>query len=1050
MKKPTPLLVLIKSVLKKSISLNTFLLFFAISVISTTAISQQLPEKKIVKGKIINEKGDALPNVTVTESGTKNSTMSDASGMYSIKIGKTARLSFSSEGFENYDVATSNLLTVNVVLKTSTKALEDVVVIGYGTVKKSDLTGSVSKVKFENAAQQTSSSFEQLLQGKASGVNITQSSGDPGSGILFNIRGGNSLNENQPLIVVDGYPIESDNSSTFAKAGAEYWTTEQKPGNVLANLNPNDIESIEVLKDASSTAIYGSRGANGVIMITTKRGKDAKDKVTYNFRFDISSLPKKIPVLNSWDYATYVNESCKNSGLAILYDSTTMANLKSSNWQDLIYQTSYSQDHQVTLTGGDFKTKYALIANYTVINGIVKYTNYTKQGISFNLDRQYSNKFKLGLSTKINFSTNNAGYQSTNHDFRGGSVVGGALRWTPTSTLLDDNGEVIISTSDQGNPLVNLERSKNVTNNTMVLSNFYAEYSILSNLRLRASGGFNVNNNEYKSYWGRGTQTGNSNNGQAYQATNKAFNYLAEYTLNYNTTIAKLHRVTALAGYTTQNWNSTSGGIVVRGFPNDNLGYNALQYGSIISTPVSNYKEWALASYLGRLNYTFDNKYLLTLTGRADGSSRLSANNKWDFFPSAALAWNLHNESFMKQVHFINQAKLKGSYGISGNQNIGIGATQALFGISRSANTFGSVLTGVALSSFDNPNLHWERTKQLNLGLDITFLRSRYTLSVDYYKKRTSDLLVNLAIPSDNGFLSYNTNLGEIENSGLEFEIDAKMTTKKVKWNVNANISFNTNKVINLGENSMILGPNLLPTGLDQIGSVAKPGYAIGSFYGYKIAGVYQNAAEVAAGPRDPLNPVAGDLKYVDVDGDGAITTNDRTMIGNPNPKYIFGITNSFSYKSFEFSFFIMGKMGQSVLNLNRFYSDGLVSNTSGNLRQEAFDNRWTGEGTSNHYPRARRSGSLFDKRVSDFLVEDGSFVRLKNINFSYNVNVKKIKFVSSMKVFVNVSNLITLTNYKGYDPEVSGLSLNAINQNVDLGTIPQFRTYSMGFNVGF
>ena len=1007
-------------------------------------------ENIVVKGKITNEKGEALVGATIAEDKSSNKVVSDKNGQYTIELTKAGSISISFEGYETGQYVVTKSSTLNVVLEPNIKALDDVVVVGYGTVKKSDLTGSVSKIKMENAAQQASSSFEQLLQGKTSGVNITQSSGDPGSGILFNIRGTNSLNENQPLIVIDGYPVESDNGSTYAKTGAEYWTSEQKPGNALANLNPNDIESVEILKDASSTAIYGSRGANGVVMITTKRGKEGKDKVTYNYRMDISNIPRKIDVLDSWDFTTYANEASKNSGQPMAFDSTSLANLKSSNWQDLIYETSYSKDHQVTLSGGDFKTKYAIAANYTDVNGVVRYTNFTKQGISVNLDRQFSNKVKVGISSKINFSQHNAGYQSTNHAFIGGSVIGGALRWSPTSTLLDEDGDLIISAGNQSNPLVTLERSSNLTKSTMALTNAFAEYTIVKNLKFRANGGFNMNSAEYKSYWGRGTQIGDGNNGQAYQSQNNNINYLAEYTLNYSGIISKKHKISALSGYTTQNWRAGSNGIVVRGFPNDNLRANALQFGSTIGTPTSTYKEWALASYIGRVNYGYDNRYLLTLTGRADGSSRLAPNNKWDFFPSVAMGWNLHKERFFKKNSVLTEAKLKASYGISGNQNISIGATQALFGISRAANTFGSVLSGVSLSSFDNPNLHWEKTYQYNAGLELSFFKNRFLFSVDYYQKRTKDLLINMAIPSDNGFLSYNTNLGEIENAGLEIESEVKLFTKTFKWSVNGNISFNSNKVVDLGQNKMILGRNLIPTGLDQIGTVAMPGYNVGAFYGYKVLGIYQNAAEIAAGPVDPINPQPGDFKYADINKDGRITTDDRSIIGNPTPKYIFGLSNTFSYKKFDLSIFVMGKIKYAVLNLNRFYSDGLVYSASGNLRKEAFDNRWRGEGTSNYYPRAKRTGSLFDKRISDFLVEDGSFIRLKNINFSYNLDVKKLKYISNLKVFANVSNLFTITKYKGYDPEVSGLGLTSLNQNIDLGTIPLYRSYSFGVNVGF
>ena len=356
----------------------------------------------------------------------------------------------------------------------------------------------------------------------------------------------------------------------------------------------------------------------------------------------------------------------------------------------------------------------------------------------------------------------------------------------------------------------------------------------------------------------------------------------------------------------------------------------------------------------------------------------------------------------------------------------------------------------MTINSFANPNLHWEKTGQLDIGFDLAFLQDKYQLTIDYYKKTTTDLLLSLPIPSDNGFSTYPTNLGKVENSGLEIEGNVRFAlSKKLTWRIAANVAFNQNKVINLGENGQVNGNTLLPTALDQYGTIAIPGYAIGSFYGYKTIGIYQNQAEIAKSPVDAVKPAPGDIKYADLNGDGKIDADDRTILGNPNPKYTFGITNTFSFKAFEFSFFILGKIGQSILNLNRYYSDGLVYSTSGNLRQEVWDNRWRGEGTSNYYPRAKTTGSLFDKRVSDRLIEDGSFIRLKNISLSYNFNVKRIKYLNSLKVFANATNLFIITKYKGFDPEVSGFGINAINQGVDFGTIPQYKTYSFGVNVG-
>jgi len=1012
---------------------------------------------KFVTGIISDEKGVPLVGVTILEKGRPNGTSTNEKGEFSLKLtNEKAILVISSTGYEGIELKVLNTTSFNVKLLSASKSLDEVVVIGYGTVRKSDLTGSVSKVKLENAAQQTSSSYEQLLQGKASGVNITQNSGDPGSGITFNIRGTTSLGSNQPLIVIDGVPVESDNATVFAKPGADYFTSQAQPGNALANINPNDIESIEVLKDASSTAIYGSRGANGVVMITTKRGKAGRDKVSYNYRYDASQIPKEIPMLNSTQFLQYEREAYSNShpGMTLNITGDTTHNI---NWQDYTFHKSNSQDHQVSILGGDEKTKYSLGANYTNVNGVVRYTYYNKEGISFNLDRQASKNFRVGITSKLNFSDNQAGLQSTNHASQGGSVVGTALRLTPLGNPLTADGE--INTSLQYNPASLVKNSSSRTKNTLLLANVFGEYSIIQNeLKLRVSGSINQNNSQNAVYWGRGTTTGDADNGAAFLSNSQNLNYTTEATFAYNKKLKSNDRLNAVLGYTTQTWQTTSFGQNEKGFPNDNLGAYGFAYGTtIISLPKSTNTSKYLESYLGRINYSINSKYLLTLTGRADGSSLLAPGNKWAFFPSAAFAWNLQNEHFLNHYEFISQAKFRSSYGFSGNQNIPIGSTGGLLTSNRAGIGQDSIVNGEVLQNISNPNLKWEKTGQIDIGFDLGFLNDKYQFTVDYYQKITNDLLIDLPIPTDNGFGYYATNLGKIQNSGLEFEANAHFyLAKKIQWIVAGNISFNKNKVMNLGQNGQIYGDQLIPTGLGQQGTIAKPGYALGSFYGYRIAGIYQNSKDVLSGPTDNLNSQPGDFKYTDLNHDGQITPDDRTILGNPAPKYTFGLTNTFKFKGFELGIFILGKQGQSILNLNRYYYDGLVYNASGNLRQAAWNGRWHGEGTSNYFPRAKTTGSLFDNRVSDHMIENGSFIRLKNVNLSYNFNVAKIKYISSLKAFINATNLFTITKYSGFDPEVSGLSQNsstglyALMQGIDFGTIPQYKTFSAGVNVIF
>jgi len=1025
-------------------------------VITSNEIPSAVQQQKSVSGKVTDSMGGRLPGVSVVVKGTTTGTITDANGNYTLsKVPENATLVFSFVGMKILEVAVGVKTNVNVKMEEEAIGIEEVVAVGYGTLRKIDLTGSVGKVLTEKSSEQTSSSVEQLLQGRTSGVDIIQTSGAPGAGILFNIRGTNSMGSNQPLIVIDGYPIESSNSAAQTKSGRDYWGGALPEGNALAMLNPNEIESVDILKDASSTAIYGSRGANGVVIITTKRGREGKDKLSYNYRTDISSIPKQIEMLSASEYIKFANEACLNSKQDSAFTASKIKLLEGldSNWQDMLYRTAYSHDHQLAFTGGDKRTKYSITANYTNLAGIIKYSKYDKGGIRVNLDREFSSRFKMGVNFNANFSKNSAVLQSTNNSSISGSVVTGALRFSPLNIPYTLDGELDLSL--QSNPVVSTENTSNISKNTAIIANLFAEYSINKDLKFRANGGINQTINFSNIYYGRGTYWGDTKQGGGYQGNSNYFNYLSEYTLQFNKKFNK-HSINAVGGYTWQSWTSSSVGISVYEFPSDNLGANALQFGNQISTPNSYLSNWALASFLSRINYVYADKYLITLTGRMDGASRLAEGHKWDLFPSAALGWNIHKESFLINNNWISQLKLRASYGISGNQSVAVGATKAKLTINRAAFDVDKLVTGVIMDSFENPYLGWEHTSQLNTGFDMGLLKNKFNLTLDWYKKTTTDLLFNLPIPHDTGFGSYVTNEGEIENSGLNIDASMQLFSKELKWRLSGNIGFNRNKVISLGPNKFLSGLTALPgSSLNAPITIAQPGYTIGSFFGYKTLGIYQNSDEVTNGPADPLKPGPGDIKYADLSGpegkpDGKITVDDRTILGNPDPKYSFGLTNSFNYKNFDLTIFIQGSIGQKVANLNRFFSDALVYATGGNQRVEAWEGRWTGEGTSNYYPKASSTRIMWDGRFSDYLVEDASFVRLKNIGLSYTFTKETVRFANNLKVFVNSTNLLTFTKYKGYDPEVSAFGGNAINRNIDYGTIPQMRTWSCGVNVTF
>jgi TonB-linked SusC/RagA family outer membrane protein len=479
---------------------------------------------------------------------------------------------------------------------------------------------------------------------------------------------------------------------------------------------------------------------------------------------------------------------------------------------------------------------------------------------------------------------------------------------------------------------------------------------------------------------------------------------------------------------------------------------NNFQLASTASIPVTTNQNWALQSVLGRFNYTFDSRYLFTLTARTDGASRLSEGNKWAIFPSIAGGWNVHKESFMKNQNIFDELKFRASFGISGNQSIGVGSSVDRVGTNRTV-VNGAILTSLAPVALGNPNLGWETTRQSNVGVDMAILKNRIKFSFEAYSRKTQDLLINLALPGSTGFTSYAANFGKVENKGIEFDLDASILSGNFKWNTIANISFNRNEITQLGNGLQLFGASYLAVGsigLGQPANTAIQGYPIGAFFGYKVSGVYQNTDEVLKGPKDPTNPTPGDIKYVDNNGDGQISLADRTIIGNPYPDFTFGVTNDFRWKEWSLSVFFMGNIGQDVMNLNRHILDALTFTTGTNMRTEAWEGRWRGEGTSNYYPQARNIGNAFRGRLSNFYLEDGSFVRLKNLTLSYNLPSKTVKWLRNAKVFVSGTNLITWTKYKGYDPEVSANATSSLSPGIDFGTVPQYRTFSTGMNITF
>lgn len=1012
-----------------------------------------------ITGKVIDEKEEALPGVNVVVKGTQTGTTTDAGGNFKINVpNRNSILKFSSVGFQSQEVQVGNKSRIDLKMVVDNKVLEEVVVVGYGELKKSDFTGAASKVSLEGAQERPYASFDGALQGRVAGVQITANTGTPGGEMTFRVRGSTSTTgDNQPLIVVDGFPLVTDNS--MITAGSEGTITDIRGASGLSIINPNDIESIEVLKDASATAIYGSRGANGVIMITTKRGKNGRDKVEYSSRMDFGDKPRDMGLLSTREFMDLWNEAYRNTNpnaTKPYFTALDYATMPDINWQDLVLQKSFGQTHSLTLSGGNPKMKYSVFGSYADLDGSVKYASNFKRGtMRLNLDREVSTRFKFGVSVSGEMIKNQAVGQSNSNGNVNGSIIN-ALLTAPLNNPYDAYGDLVNlrGANGGGNPLTLIMNVKDITNTYHFNINNNATFQILNGLTANARVGLDYKRIQRNMYQPMDTRIGLASKGYAYSGEGDQLSYLSDLTLNYSNTIGK-HRLNAVGGFSHQDWQLRNYASVTTGFASDQLTYYAPQSANTVQTPVGKFEKSALNSFLARIAYSYDERFLLTLTGRSDGSSRLAAGHKWATFPSVGVGWNIHNEKFMKSVSSISNLKLRGSWGISGNQSVPIGASQYKYTYSKySFNQ--SVTTGYNLSTIGNPELGWENTAQVNIGLESGFVNNRFMFNVDLYKKRTTNLLFNRAIPDYTGFSYLQTNGGIIENRGVEFEAKAVAMQKAVTWNISGNLSINRNKVLDLGGMNDLFGPIFNASmGKNQFWTIARVGNPIGVFYGYKVDGIYQTPAEVDAGPADP-NKVQGGWKFLDISGpdgvkDNKITTDDMTIMGNPYPKFTYGLTNDLAFKGLSLSVFIMGSQGNDILNMYRIQTDALTVTTNPpNTTREVYNNRWTGPGTSNKYPKPLFVNNRFYQRPNNTIVEDGSFIKLKTVTLSYELPARMIKGIQKLRVYVTGTNLFVITKYTGFDPEINSYGFNSMAQGFDLGSMPQIRSYSAGVTLGF
>ena len=898
------------------------------------------------------------------------------------------------------------------------KTIEEVVVIGYGKAKAKDLTGSVSVINLNKTGNQPVADIGQAIQGRASGVTVINS-GEPGSNVTFRIRGTGTIQNNNPLIVVDGMPLNGG----------------------LNQINMSDVESINILKDASSTAIYGSRGANGVVMITTKRG--AKGGIlNFDTFTGIQSVSNMIKVLDASQYAQLNNEMLANGGLTPNPEFANPSSLGAgTNWLAALFNPSILSSYSLSYGDRSEKSNLYVSTSYFNQKGVVLNTNYDRYIVQINGDTKLKSFLKVGNSVKLQ------------HDIKknGSYDIKGTILSLPTRPIYDTNGNWAgpgsnpLLYGDIDNPIGKATIVENSTKGYNIQGNIYAEAEIIKDLKFKSLGGIETNiwyNRTWspKYSWGVKSQE----NSYLFEGSNRSITLLWDNTLTYDKTIGK-HHINAVVGSSAQNNKYNYLSASVQKFASDNT--QQIDNGILQPVQHGNASEWAIMSYLGRVNYNFANKYYVTATIRRDGSSRFGMDNRWGWFPSAALAWRISNENFLKNSNVINNLKLRLGYGITGNQEIGN------YSFSSSYNTYlynfnNSYVSAVLPTVLPNPNVKWEGQEQYNAGFDLDLFNNRISLIVDGYVKNTNDMLVPMSVPVTSGYSDVyvpSINAGKIQNKGFEVTLSTKNIIKNdFKWSSDAVFSYNKNNVESINSDTPIITAS---GGFNSAIGLIKAGYPVNVFYGYITDGIFQNQAEVDShavqmpGSNSATSTAPGDIRFKDLNNDGVVNDKDRTIIGNPNPKFTFSFNNTFSYKNFDLTIFLQGSYGNDIFNANRMYTEAMsiIQNQS-----SAVLGRWTGEGTSNNIPRAIYGDPNQNSRVSDRYIEDGSYLKIKNINLSYTL--PKAVFgqnFNSVKIFVSAQNLVTWTKYSGFDPEVP------VN-GIDNGTYPITRTVSLGLNIGF
>jgi TonB-linked SusC/RagA family outer membrane protein len=1038
--------------------MKKILLLFLV-LLSASLHSVQAQTRKIAGRVTSADDGTPLPGVSIKIAGARTGVQTDADGAYTLNVPDgTSSVVFSFIGYKPSTVSVGNASSYNVKLLADQQLLNDVVVIGYGSTSKRASTGAISNIKATDIQDRPVTGLDQAMQGQLAGVQVTSASGTPGGAVTVRVRGVSTLSAgSQPLYVVDGTPIQTTSNS---QVGFGNGVT-----NPLNDINPADIESIDVLKDASASAIYGSRASNGVVIITTKRGRSGRTNIDLDYYTGTQTTTKKIDALTGPQYVQMLQEAINNRYPTLTYQGTnypTLAGLitalgrgnlandpssyPTTNWQDQVFQNAPISNYNLSINGGNDKTRFNITSGYFDQEGILKGSDYSRFNLRLNLDHTISDKFKVGTSTSFNRSSSNR----INNDNNIYGVLSSAILISPAVPLYNADGTYGRDPySTVENPIAAYKEPFNLTTSGRLLSNVYGEYKILPSLLFRTNFGADYQIFHERRFVPSTLNAGAApTNGSGIEAYYSDLNLLNENTLTFNKSFGD-HSLNVLLGQSWQKDDNESVFASGTNFPGNSI--QRLSAAAVKTGASSTGSSSTLVSFFGRVGYNYKQRYIISATLRSDGSSRFTEGNRFGYFPAVSAAWILSDEAFLKNQNIFSTVKLRGSYGVTGNNFIGDFLSRTLI----SAGSNFNQVAGLYPSALGDPNLSWEKTKSSDVALDLGLLKDRIVLSADVYYRKTTNLLANLPLAGSAGFTGYQTNAGTMENKGLELDLHTvNIKSKDFNWTSGLNISFNKNKILSLANNNAPYAAGFA--------SYVQVGEAVGSFRGYRIAGIFQNqgeidalnaAAKTATGSTTALYQVAatapGDIRFADLNGDGVITGADQEILGSAQPKFVGGFTNNLSYKMFDLSFFWQFSYGNKIYNNTRVFAEGM--NTIYGQFASVLD-RWMPTNTDTEMPRAVYGDPNSNNRASDRFVENGSYLRLKSVNVGFNLpNAVAAKIhMRKLRVFAAAQNLVTFTKYKGFDPEVSTFNSDPLSQGTDFLSAPQAKSLTFGINLGF